>query len=93
MKRIITVLYLILFTSTCYAGTFNEYINSTPKIKQSNEEIKREWKETVGIDVWEPYYRVDKFIARKTALRIWKLRGRLTIEGKKKYNYTFKYNF
>jgi len=90
--KILIILLCLLFINPCYALTFKEYINSSVKKEQSKEEIKEEWKQILGVDVWDPYFRVDEFISKKTTIQIGKFKGKLFREGKN-LKYIFKYKF
>jgi hypothetical protein len=73
--------------------TYKEYINPTFISTEDKKEIRREWKEVIGLDIWEPYFNIDNFLAKKTRLKIWKLNGRMIIDEKKDLLYIFKYTF
>jgi hypothetical protein len=54
------------------------------KKKDDGEEIRKEWREYFGADLWYPYFKakeVEEWAADKTEIRILKLRGRLKLEG------------
>jgi len=93
MKILIIVLFLLLFVQTGYAYNFKEYINSVSVSKEDKEGIRQEWKEAIGIDIWQPYFNIDNFLAKKTRLTVWKFNGRLIIDEKKDLLYIFKYTF
>lgn len=66
------------------------------KIKDEKKIAREQWKEFLGIDVFDPYFKakeIENKICDKTRIEIFHMKGRLKIEGKNKVRYTFKVRF
>lgn len=67
----------------------------TIKIKDEKRILREQWQEFLGIDVFNPYFKVKEIedkICDKTKIEIFHMKGRLKIE-ERKIRYTFKVRF
>lgn len=63
----------------------------------TKEELREQWKEFLGIDVFYPYYKakeVEKFVQSKTTIEFFNFKGRAEFEeGSSSVKYIFKKRF
>jgi hypothetical protein len=80
------------FSLTCRRAFKSLY--NTPKTDE-REEIRAQWEETLGIDVWFPYYKakeIENTICEKASIKIHRLKGKPKWEGNR-ILYIFKLSF
>jgi hypothetical protein len=79
---------------------FWDFINKkvyedTVKIKEEKRIIRQQWKESLGVDVWYPYFKakeIEDWVCDKTKVEIFHLKGRIKFENNQ-IKYTFKMQF
>ena len=100
-KELFIIVYIIsyiLFSEVVCSGlTFDEYINSNYIYINEKEQIRQEYKDLFGIDVWFPYFKVkeiEEFTCSKLTIDIGKFKTRPFIDNDyKKIMYKFTRRF
>lgn len=91
------LLWLIFTPSTCRAMDFKEYINMPITTTQTKGELRIEWNDFFGWDLFRPYFAIkdmEHSFTNFTALDMGKLKGRLRFgDWYKTVEYKFKYEF
>jgi hypothetical protein len=79
------------------AMDFKEYINTPIVTEQNKTELRIEWHNFLGIDVFQPYFvikDVEDGLVKKATLRIFNFTGRPEIKDTyHKIEYVFRYKF
>lgn len=99
MKKFIIFFLIImgLCPLSSFGSNFTDYINSPIVHEQSKNELRIQWREVFGCDIFKSYFVIkdleDSF-REYTAINFGQLKGRLRIgENYKAIEYKFKYEF
>lgn len=88
---------LVLFVSNSHAMGFKEYINSPIKTEETKNELRIEWRNVFGFDVFKSYFVVkdlEESFRNYTAINLGEFKGRLKFgESYKSIDYRFTYKF
>jgi hypothetical protein len=91
--------FQLLFPLPEYARamTFKEYINQPCIKEQSNNDIRIEWEQYIGGDIWKGYFLIKDIetdIKEHTVIKVGRLKGKLNFGNDYKYiEYRFQYKF
>lgn len=75
IKNIIITIFILFLASNAFAGEL-QYLH--PPELNSADQIRIEWEETTGYDIWCPYFlflNIENYIKNHLKISLWRLKG------------------
>lgn len=91
--KIILITFLLLISTELVFADFKDYINTSVSKLETKEELRNEWNQVLGFDLFAPYFKVkelEQFVRNKCSITLFGFKSELEISNK--YN-TIIYSF